>query len=37
MRILTDFIGDLSKLGPEFAEKGVLGCHYVFNHCTRVP
>ena len=37
MRILTEFIGDLAKLGPEFAEKGVLGAHNIFNHCTRVP
>ena len=36
-RILTEFIGDLAKLGPEFAEKGVLGSHNIFNHCTRVP
>jgi 5-methylthioadenosine/S-adenosylhomocysteine deaminase len=37
MRILTEFIGDLAKLGPEFGEKGVLGAHNIFNHCTRVP
>lgn len=37
MRILTEFIGDLAKLTPEFAEKGVLGTHNIFNHCTRVP
>jgi cytosine/adenosine deaminase-related metal-dependent hydrolase len=37
MRILTEFIGDLAKLGPDFAEKGVLGSHNIFNHCTRVP
>jgi 5-methylthioadenosine/S-adenosylhomocysteine deaminase len=37
MRILTEFIGDLAKLGPEFAEKGVLGPHNIFNHCTRLP
>ena len=37
MRILTEFIGDLTKLGPEFAEPGVLGPHNIFNHCTRVP
>jgi 5-methylthioadenosine/S-adenosylhomocysteine deaminase len=37
MRILTEFIGDLAKLGPAFAEKGVLGTHNIFNHCTRVP
>lgn len=36
LRILTEFIGDLAKLGPEFAEPGVLGPHNVFNHCTRV-
>jgi cytosine/adenosine deaminase-related metal-dependent hydrolase len=37
MRILTEFIGDFAKLGPEFAEPGVLGPHNIFNHCTRVP
>jgi 5-methylthioadenosine/S-adenosylhomocysteine deaminase len=37
MRILTEFIGDLAKLGPEFAEPDVLGSHNIFNHCTRVP
>ena len=37
MRVLTEFIGDLAKLGPEFAKKGVLGAHNIFNHCTRVP
>src|SRR5580693_4386650 len=37
MRILSEFIGDLAKLGPEFAEPGVLGPHNIFNHCTRVP
>ena len=37
MRILTEFIGDLAKLGPEFAKPGVLGKHNIFNHCTRVP
>jgi cytosine/adenosine deaminase-related metal-dependent hydrolase len=37
MRILTEFIGDLAKLGPEFAVAGVLGSHNIFNHCTRVP
>jgi cytosine/adenosine deaminase-related metal-dependent hydrolase len=37
MRILTEFIGDLAKLGPEFAEPGLLGSHNIFNHCTRVP
>ena len=37
MRILTEFIGDLAKLGPEFAEPGVLGPHNIFNHCTRIP
>lgn len=37
MRILTEFIGDLAKLDPEFAEKGVLGPHNIFNHCTRIP
>jgi cytosine/adenosine deaminase-related metal-dependent hydrolase len=36
MSILTEFIGDLAKLGPEFAVKGVLGPHNIFNHCTRV-
>lgn len=37
MNILTEFLGDLSKLGPQFAEPGVLGPHNIFNHCTRVP
>jgi len=37
MRILTEFIGDLAKLTPEFAEPGVLGSHNIFNHCTRLP
>src|SRR3984885_6733293 len=37
MRILSEFIGDLAKLGPEFAASGVLGPHNIFNHCTRVP
>jgi 5-methylthioadenosine/S-adenosylhomocysteine deaminase len=37
MRILTEFIGDLAKLGPEFAKPGVLGPHNIFNHCTRIP
>jgi cytosine/adenosine deaminase-related metal-dependent hydrolase len=37
MRILTEFIGDLATIGPEFAEPGVLGPHNIFNHCTRVP
>jgi 5-methylthioadenosine/S-adenosylhomocysteine deaminase len=37
MRILTEFIGDLARLGPEFAAKGVLGPHNIFNHCTRIP
>jgi len=37
MQILTEFIGDLAKLGPEFAEPGVLGKHNIFNHCTRLP
>lgn len=37
MRILTEFIGDLAKLSPEFAQPGVLGAHNIFNHCTRVP
>jgi 5-methylthioadenosine/S-adenosylhomocysteine deaminase len=37
MRILTELIGDLAKVGPEFAEKGVLGPHNIFNHCTRIP
>lgn len=37
MRILTEFIGDLANLGPEFAKPGVLGTHNIFNHCTRVP
>lgn len=37
MRILTEFIGDLAKLGPEFAAPGVLGPNNIFNHCTRLP
>ncbi|MDV2291010.1 amidohydrolase family protein [Enterobacter asburiae] len=37
MRILTEFIGDLANLGPEFATPGVLGTHNIFNHCSRVP
>ena len=37
MHILTEFIGDLAKLSPEFAQPGVLGPHNIFNHCTRVP
>jgi cytosine/adenosine deaminase-related metal-dependent hydrolase len=37
MSILTEFIGDLAKLGPQFAEPGILGPHNIFNHCTRVP
>ena len=37
MRILTEFIGDLAQLGPEFAESGLLGPHNIFNHCTRIP
>src|SRR6202522_1550586 len=37
MHILTEFIGDLAKLGPEFAKPGLLGPHNIFNHCTRVP
>jgi 5-methylthioadenosine/S-adenosylhomocysteine deaminase len=37
MHILTEFIGDLVKLGPQFAEPGILGPHNIFNHCTRVP
>lgn len=37
LRILTEFIGDLFKLGPEFAAAGVLGPHNIFNHCTRIP
>jgi 5-methylthioadenosine/S-adenosylhomocysteine deaminase len=37
MQILTEFIGDLAKLTPEFAEPGVLGAHNIFNHCARVP
>ena len=35
--ILTEFSGDWFQLGPEFAEKGVLGSHNIFNHCTRIP
>lgn len=37
MPILSEFIGDLAKLGPDFAKPGVLGPHNIFNHCTRVP
>jgi len=37
LRILTEFIGDLAQLGPEFAEAGLLGPHNIFNHCTRLP
>ena len=37
MQILTEFIGDLAKLGAPFAQPGVLGPHNIFNHCTRVP
>jgi 5-methylthioadenosine/S-adenosylhomocysteine deaminase len=37
MQILTEFIGDLAKLGPQFAGPGILGPHNIFNHCTRVP
>ena len=37
MQILSEFIGDLAKLGPQFAEPGVLGPHNIFNHCTRIP
>src|SRR5580698_7857527 len=37
MQILSEFIGDLAKLGPQFAEPGILGPHNIFNHCTRVP
>ncbi|TMV82959.1 amidohydrolase family protein [Thioclava sp. BHET1] len=35
--MLTEFIGDLAKLGPEFDEPGLLGPHNIFNHCTRLP
>jgi 5-methylthioadenosine/S-adenosylhomocysteine deaminase len=37
LRILTEFSGDWFRLGPEFAEKGVLGPDNIFNHCTRIP
>jgi 5-methylthioadenosine/S-adenosylhomocysteine deaminase len=37
MRILTEFIGDLAKLPAEVTEKGLLGPHNIFNHCTRLP
>ncbi|KAB0636728.1 amidohydrolase family protein [Burkholderia latens] len=37
MRILTEFIGDLAALSPEFAKEGGLGTRNIFNHCTRVP
>ena len=36
MRILTEFIGDLRSC-PEVTEKGLLGPHNIFNHCTRLP
>ena len=35
MRILTEFIGDLAKLGPEFDEPGLLGSHNIFNLASR--
>src|ERR1700727_703135 len=31
MRVLTEFIGDHAKLGPAFADPGVLGPHNIFN------
>jgi 5-methylthioadenosine/S-adenosylhomocysteine deaminase len=37
MQVLTEFIGDLAKLGPQFTEPQILGPHNIFNHCTRVP
>jgi 5-methylthioadenosine/S-adenosylhomocysteine deaminase len=37
LRILTEFSGDWFQLGPEFAEKGLLGERNIFNHCTRIP
>jgi 5-methylthioadenosine/S-adenosylhomocysteine deaminase len=37
MQILSEFIGDLARLGPQFAQPGILGPHNIFNHCTRVP
>jgi 5-methylthioadenosine/S-adenosylhomocysteine deaminase len=37
LRILTEFSGDWFQLGPEFAQKGVLGERNIFNHCTRIP
>ncbi|WP_027029001.1 amidohydrolase family protein [Mesorhizobium loti] len=37
MRILTEFIGDLAKLPEDITEKGLLGRHNIFNHCTRLP
>jgi cytosine/adenosine deaminase-related metal-dependent hydrolase len=37
LRILTEFSGDWFPLGPELAQKGVLGPNNIFNHCTRVP
>jgi 5-methylthioadenosine/S-adenosylhomocysteine deaminase len=37
LRILTEFSGDWFQLGLEFAEKGLLGPHNIFNHCTRLP
>ena len=37
LHILSEFIGDLVKLGPQFAKPGILGPRNIFNHCTRVP
>jgi 5-methylthioadenosine/S-adenosylhomocysteine deaminase len=37
LQILSEFIGDLARLGPQFAQPGILGPHNIFNHCTRVP
>jgi 5-methylthioadenosine/S-adenosylhomocysteine deaminase len=37
LRVLTEFSGDWFQLGSEFAEKGVVAQHNIFNHCTRIP
>src|SRR6202041_2666146 len=34
MHILTEFIGDLAKLGPQFAEGGILGPNNILNNST---
>jgi len=37
MRILTEFIAISPSFWPEFAEKGVLWTHNIFNPATRMP